>query len=460
MTKGIIYLPLEIVTREYAGKLLVALELAAKGYHAVIGHKGPVNKAALNARPPGIYYYKSAGLGIKTRPEFLSWITKNKFITVVQDEEAGIAHENFSDFFKIRRGLEHFKNRNAFFCWGIDEYKFLAERYPENQRKLYLSGSPRTFLWTPEAKQYHNEEMKIIRKQYGEYYLFVSNFTYGNNILPEKDHIKRLLNKFGDSQDSLALIRQRVEQDKRLLKQFASAAIMVRLAFGKPVIIRPHPKEDKSTWKGILNNNPGIHVQTQLDLNAWIRGARAVIQNGCTTAIEARCGRSVPVFAYAEDPMDITNRPNGFPNLIARQAVGMKELRNLLENMDNIWPAFLQKSPDSVLDQKVVRPPEGSPRVIADIISSLAEKAGGLYSGNLPMRPGGVYSSLNRARKSLKKMIFKMDTPSRISNNKRRPITLQQVALDIGRASEVLNFDGDVFFVREIYDNCYLIGLR
>ncbi len=459
-SRGVVYLPLEIVTREYAGKLLVAIELASRGFHAVIGHKGPVNKTAINAKSPGIYFYKSADLGIKTRPELYLAMMNKGFIFVAQDEEAGIAYQNFRDFYSHRSSLKYYGNLDAFFCWGLDDYEFLSERHPESRDKLYLTGAPRTFLWTPEGSVFYEETVNSIKTRYGQYYLFVSNFSGANSAKGEKENLRRLVLKHESSSHSLQLVHNIIEQDKRLIKQFVKAAIKVNQTSGLQVVIRPHPGEKWETWENMVKDYPGIHVETEHDLITWIRGAKAVIQNGCTTAIEARCAAEVPVFAYAENSRDIEDRPRGFPNLVTKKAIGLEELVHSLKNLASVWQSFLQYSPNSVLDRKVVRPPEGSPRVIADIITSLAENAGGLYSSDLPIRPGRFYSRLNRARKSLKKMILKMDTPSRISKNKRRPIKLQQVTLDVGRAVEALSLEGDAFFVRELYDNSFLIGLR
>ncbi len=448
-------MPLEIVTREYAGKLLVALELAAMGFHAVVGHKGPVNKAVIQAGAPGVYFYKSAGLGVRTRPEFIKEIVKRSFITVAQDEEAGIAYLDFGDFYAHRIGLKDYGKLDSFFCWGRDDQEFLANRHPEDRNKLCLTGAPRTFLWTPEGACYHKDEVDLIKSRYNQYFLFVTNFSGANSAKGEEEHFRKLVQKFGSSSKILERIHLNIRQDKRLIRQFFHCSEKVSKTFGLPVVIRPHPGEKWETWENMVKDYPGIHVETEHDLISWIRGAKAVIQNGCTTAIEARCARIAPVFAYAEDANDITSRPRDFPNHIAKNAVGLKQLLEFLGDLDNVWTDFITQSSDNVLDRKVVRPPQGSPRAIAEVISELVDDVGRLEADELPAKLWRADSMIGNIRKSVKS-IFKKGNHT-VTKNKRRPITLEQVLLDIDRAAKTLKLEND-FYAREIGDNCFLIG--
>ena len=58
-----VFLPIEITQREFASKLLLAIELIKKGMPVIIGHKGPVLKLALEAKQPGIFFNKGTSAG-------------------------------------------------------------------------------------------------------------------------------------------------------------------------------------------------------------------------------------------------------------------------------------------------------------------------------------------------------------------------------------------------------------
>jgi hypothetical protein len=58
-----VFLPIEITQREYASKLLLAIELIKKGMPVIIGHKSPVIKLALETKEPGIFFNKGTSAG-------------------------------------------------------------------------------------------------------------------------------------------------------------------------------------------------------------------------------------------------------------------------------------------------------------------------------------------------------------------------------------------------------------
>ena len=60
MKKKIVYLPIEIKSREYLGKLLLATFLAEENYAVVLGERSLMNRI-LHLIPNGIYFEKGSG---------------------------------------------------------------------------------------------------------------------------------------------------------------------------------------------------------------------------------------------------------------------------------------------------------------------------------------------------------------------------------------------------------------
>ena len=437
-----VYLPLEVVTREYAGKLLLALELANKGFRVILGHKEPVKKLAMNAPRPGVFFFKSVP---RVGDACFEAIRKLGFVTVVQDEEAGVAYADFGRFYELRPHLQRFNEHDAFFCWGLDDYDFLRCRHVDHAHKLFLTGSPRGFLWSKRENALLANETESFRRRYGRYILFVGNFVLTNSARGDEHEVLSAYQRAVGPAVPVEIMRSDIDLDRRLRRVFVQAAREVCKALQLSVVIRPHPVEDWKNWQHEMNGCDGIHVETGGDLLSLIRAAEAVVQNGCTSAIESRLA-GVPVFALAESEADIQDRWCGtFANLIAKHAFGTEALIKLLRDRQNVWAAFVAEVPDSVLDKKVLRSPEGAPRAIANVISTLA------FPARKSMGRKGM-RSVNGIRKGKDG-----SRPSKLVQNKRREITLEAISSDIGRASSLLALERD-FRVEPVATCCFAIS--
>ncbi|NJN15407.1 MAG: hypothetical protein HC822_03495 [Oscillochloris sp.] len=78
------------------------------------------------------------------------------------------------------------------------------------------------------------------------------------------------------------------EYATRQFVAFAKAAH--RVAVERPdlhVVVRPHPSEDPAAYERILGGLPNATVTREHAVGAWILAAEAVVQHGCTTALES-----------------------------------------------------------------------------------------------------------------------------------------------------------------------------
>jgi hypothetical protein len=53
------------------------------------------------------------------------------------------------------------------------------------------------------------------------------------------------------------------------------------------IVIRPHPVEDHDTYRHIFRGHGNVHVAHEGAVAAWLLASRLLVQNGCTTALEA-----------------------------------------------------------------------------------------------------------------------------------------------------------------------------
>jgi hypothetical protein len=89
------------------------------------------------------------------------------------------------------------------------------------------------------------------------------------------------------------------------------------------IIVRPHPAENKESWRANTAALPNVRVIHEGAAANWILGAEAVIHNNCTTGVEAFL-LDKPVFAYC--PLVAKEFDYGLPNAVSYQVASVEEL--------------------------------------------------------------------------------------------------------------------------------------
>jgi hypothetical protein len=88
------------------------------------------------------------------------------------------------------------------------------------------------------------------------------------------------------------------------------------------VVVRPHPVEADDVWPVLLGDCPNVLVTREGMLSTWLRGAKALIHNGCTSGLEAAvCG--IPRIAYMPIRSEFEGKP---PNAVSYQAESLDAL--------------------------------------------------------------------------------------------------------------------------------------
>ncbi len=348
-----IYFPIEIPTREYAGTVLLAVELASQGFSCVIGRKGEISRLMSAVRRKGLIFYKHG--------RRIHW-TENYHSLVGQDPEAGVSWLRFEDF---ALGTETTSGRTAIypnarhraqFCFGPDDYEFLRSQHPDQAGIIHLTGSPRASLWGADGDVFYRDQAEAIKERFGNPIVFTSSGGF--------EHERYL--EHGD-------------KDRATTWAAASGAIgllerakAVARETGFRVVVRPHPGESFTAWAEATADEPRITVTSALDLAAWIRASAAIVHAGTSTsALEAACGGVPAISAETEDGRHYLSP------LISHRAESQERL---LELVTQAAQGQLAPIPDSeaqrLLEQKLLHPLSGAARRIADVIVSIVPFAG------------------------------------------------------------------------------------
>lgn len=339
-----VYFPLEIVTREYAGQLLLATELVARGRTVIIGHKGRVAEAMRTADRGGLLFYKNA--------HFPAWADE-RHVLVGQDPESGISILDYADFYAIgRTNLTGSRTRGQF-CFGPDEYDFLMSRHPEFADRIFLTGSPRVSLWGRSGDGYHAKTAAAIEARYGTFVLFASS---SGGFHHEKIHAAAGLT----DEDSTDIWSRRTSGH-----HFFSCAKRAAEALDVPVIVRPHPNESWNAWNRLVGPVDNLYLESVFELAAWTRSALAVVHSGdSTAALEAVvAGRpAISTGSYASAialPIShIAADPDHLVELLHRAITGG-------------LPRFVSSEAEEIVRRKILHPTEGAAQRIADVLDRI-----------------------------------------------------------------------------------------
>jgi surface carbohydrate biosynthesis protein len=414
-----VYFPIEIMSREYSGHVLLAVELAARGRTSIIGHKGPVARAMHETRQPGLLFYKNARLP--------GW-ADDRHALVGLDPEAGIVYLDFKDFFDVRSVMADASPSLAQFCFGPDDHEFLVRRFPTLSNRVHLTGAPRVSLWGDDGKIFHRNDIARIAEHFGHVLVFASSggFTH-----------ERYVEHEGQEPQSIWSVADHAHHFFRMAEAAARA-------FEVPVVIRPHPSDSWVAWRKVAAAIPNLHVESGFDLAAWTRCAHAIVHPGTSTAAFESVSAGVPAISTGSSP----EGPNA-AGLISHTARDEQHLLELLANaITDDLPTFPSESAEATFRRKIRHPLDGAASRIADVLDAVVPYEGS--SGIRLPRRLRLPAFLRRGDAGPS-----FDRPD-VRPFKRDPIPLGRLERDVSRAAEVLGHP-DRFRVRQLSADCFVI---
>jgi hypothetical protein len=155
-----------------------------------------------------------------------------------------------------------------------------------------MTGNPRIDLLNPIFRNIYQDNLKDIRMKIGEFILINTSFGVCNwkkeDCLAE-DYLKEMeeRNKI-NSQDHRLRLQDYFNYKKQNMNGFRRLAKSLALKYPDTnIVIRPHPSEDVNYWSILEKSYPNILIRSEHDSIPWILGAKAIIQNDCTTGVEA-----------------------------------------------------------------------------------------------------------------------------------------------------------------------------
>jgi len=326
-----IYIKIEIKARELESRLLLALCAAEKGHTVYIGAFPNLLRRFLK---PGIFHEKSIPPKVE-RIEELKFFRDNNFICTSQDEESGLLDYDFVKEFALTRFSKEtlsliFKQ----FSWGDYDDSLMKKTYPKFSDRIIKTGSPRVDLWRKDLSSFYVDK-KI--EKYKDLILISSNFNSVVGKQPMHRAIEYERNagyfnfdrggedfertKYGLHVFNTQMLMHFIFAIRRLSKKYPEANI----------IVRPHPIESIESWNALLGKINNVYVVREGGIGTWVKYAKVVIHNGCTTGIEARA-MGKDVLAYKPITSDYEVRP---PNKVSKEIFTEEDLIKVVGDILN-----------------------------------------------------------------------------------------------------------------------------
>ena len=300
-----IFCPIETINRELDFRLFFAALTVRPDIRFVIGKQFTISDL-LREIPGGIY------LGQNIRPVKRSYVkpTLNKRLhqlrdngttLVVVDEEGGIMtgdETRWKQWLDFRVDATALQPQEHLCTWGNWQRDYYRGLDVPNASHIHTTGHPRFDLYKPQFRSYYDEETNKWKERFGDFVIINTNFTWANHFMGDKFLFSE--NSYydpSDPQKRLDFVRQWSHVGQVRSKM---VALVMRLSVEMPhlnFVIRPHPSENMQSYRTIFGDAPNVFVEHEGSVGPWLLASRALIHDGCTTAVEAHfCG--VPILNY------------------------------------------------------------------------------------------------------------------------------------------------------------------
>ena len=286
MKKKIIYISIEVKSREFLPKLFFISKAISKGFDCFIGDKVAIARA-IKLFGPGIYFYKSINHYDTAHIKRI----KNNNLYVVQDEEAGFAKPNnkeFNKFITYRSSNDNVKLIDRFYNWGEFDYNNYVKRYKKEKKKFLITGSPRLDLWKKSIsdKIFKNQIDQI--KKYKKFILIASSGVSSLTEFKKRLIVDRTAKKLRNLKEIKKKSNEHM-YEYIVFKKTVELISSIALKFPKiNFVVRKHPSENIKDWKKIIINFPkNVFFDNRFDVYGWISLSECLIHTASTVGLQS-----------------------------------------------------------------------------------------------------------------------------------------------------------------------------
>ena len=328
----ILYLPLEIHSREFHAKLYLAHQASQKGWVVVIGPEYDVNKLA-QYLPAGVYF----GNGFHNKATKISKnLKKHEHSVILQDEEGLVrwAPEIYKEY-RINPKINKFAD--SFLSWG-EEDKIIIKSTFNEKTNVTAIGNLRFDLLSPSLREVFLENVNEIKNDNGDFVLINGNFGRINHMNGHDYYVNDIrLRGWLDTPSKKEYQLQGIAFQKKIFEKMVELSIAIAET-GQKVVVRPHPSENLEVWKKKTeNHSKNIKIIRSGNIIPWLMASKLIIHNGCGTAIEGLLlDKTVISYRPFKNSKVETYLPNAISTCLDTKEDVLRFVKNFLVTKSNI----------------------------------------------------------------------------------------------------------------------------
>ena len=332
--KNNILLPIEIITREIDYKLILAA-MCSDGDSVYVGQHDYLYLAS-KFMTGGIYVGKNQ---FSIYPDG-SWrdrhskLKENGFNVIHLDEEGVFwgDDENHRQRLSRRIDVDQIENNDYICTWGRFQKNHYQNETIADSDNIVITGNPRFNLLTSQYRGIYDERVNELKDKYNDFILIPTAFGLFNNILGHDDSFsKRRL--FSNKYNVEEYVRQVSEWNYsgktfcEYIKMISSLSVEFT---DLNIIVRPHPAENIDVYQSAFSSFKNIIVIYSGEVQPWIIASKILIQDGCTTALEAYISNT-PVINF--QPFYNTKSNTFLTSLVSEKTDKIEGVFDLVRNL-------------------------------------------------------------------------------------------------------------------------------
>ena len=285
MKKRIIFIPVETIARELDYKIVLANNLLSKDNIIFLGQHDfldSILKIFKNGSYIGKHVFKES---FPTSLELYKRYKKNNFSIFWMHEEGGIYAGDKKNWKKVLDELldpKVLEKDDAIFTWGEFQKKHYDSKSFINSINV---GVPRFNLL--QSSNLRSIISKFNRVKENDYILINTNFSTVNYHSDREEMLNNLINTFQDDSSNMQLAKHFASQNKVFSHFLELVSSLARKHPDQLFVFRPHPTESEKIYKLLFSNLRNVKVTKKFSAVEWMDKCKCLIQNGCTTSLEA-----------------------------------------------------------------------------------------------------------------------------------------------------------------------------
>jgi surface carbohydrate biosynthesis protein len=282
----IAYLTVEVKHRDLDPRLLIASHLVEAGVSVMVGQQWMLFDNA-DALPQGIVLFKTVN---EIQAKNMAFFSKAGHLVAATDEEVLQCIDDRC--FTLAFSPIAANNCDLFLAQSPVHKDAIDRLYPEMEGKVEIAGNSRIDLLSPRGRPAFAAEAESLKRDYGPYVLFNTNFGSINSIWKDLSAVVNIAVSAGavdlKNEESKAEFKALIGWERKNFDELVPLMHwVVDNVTSHRIVIRPHPGERANFWENEFGNHPRVTVIPRSNPHPWIMGADLVIHTGCTTGLEA-----------------------------------------------------------------------------------------------------------------------------------------------------------------------------